>query len=106
MLRPHESLRVSDARWSEAQQFERGCWSESNRRNGWLKLGKRLLLAAARPPQLARIARFGDWYCGDDWNYWWLDAFEGYRALPARLGPALEVGSGPYSNIRLIRRIL
>ena len=103
MHREHESLQVSESRWSEAQQFERGCWAESNRRNGLLKLGKRLLVAATRPRQLARIAEYGDWYCGDDWNYWWLDAFDGYRALPRRVERALEVGSGPYSNIRLIR---
>jgi SAM-dependent methyltransferase len=99
----HETVEVSEARWREAQAFEQGCWDEGNQRNGLLKLGKRLLRAAARPRDLARIVRFGDWYCGDDWNYWWLDAFEGYRALPRHLPRALEVGCGPYSNIRLIR---
>src|SRR5438046_7117366 len=104
MPRAHESLQVSEARWSDAQQFERDCWADSNRRNGLLKLGKRLLLAAMHPARLVRIARYGDWYCGDDWNFWWLDAFEEYRALPRRVARALEVGSGPYSNLRLIRR--
>ncbi len=106
MPRPHESLQVSESRWSAAQEFERSCWAGSNRRNGLLKLGKRLLLATRHPRQLARIVRFRDWYCGDDWNYWWLDAFAGYRALPWSIGSALEVGCGPYSNLRLIGRVL
>ena len=106
MLRPHESLQVSETRWKEAQKFERDCWAAANRRNGLLKLGKRLLLAAAHPLRLARIVRYRDWYCGDDWNYWWLEAFEEYRTLPRRIERALEVGSGPYSNVRLIRRVV
>ena len=106
MLEDHECLRVEEARWRDAQEFERGVWATSNRRNGLLKLGKRLIRAALRPRQLARIVRFGDWYCGDDWNYWWLDAFDGYRSLPRSLERALEVGCGPYSNLRLISRLV
>jgi len=106
MSGPHETLEVSDARWRQAQAFERGCWDSSNRRNGLLKLGKRVLTSLARPRDFARIVRFGDWYCGDDWNFWWFDAFDGYRVLPPHLPRALEVGSGPYSNVRLVRHVV
>ena len=102
MPRPHETLQVSDQRWRDAQTFESGVWAGSNRRNGLLKLAKKWITAMARPRQFARLVRYRDFYCGDDWNYWWLDAFEGYRMLPGAVERALEVGSGPYSNVRLI----
>jgi SAM-dependent methyltransferase len=106
MVRGHERLQVDEARWREAQGFESRVWASGNRHNGPLKLVQRLMLAALRPRQLARIVRLRDWSCGDDWNYWWLDAFDGYRALPRSLGSALEIGCGPYSNIRLIHRLV
>jgi SAM-dependent methyltransferase len=106
MSQPHETLEVSASRWRDAQTFESEFWRSANRRNGLLKLGWKLLRAAREPRRLAQIVRFRDFYCGDDWNYWWLDAFGGYQALPRRLGPGLEVGCGPYSNIRLLSRVV
>src|SRR5262245_59249107 len=94
MTRPHETLHVAEERWRDAQAFERRYWAEGNRRNGLLKLGKRLSLAALHPRELAHILRFRDFYCGDDWNFWWHDAFDGYRALPRVVDHALEVGCG------------
>jgi SAM-dependent methyltransferase len=40
---------------------------------------------------------------GDDWNEWWRDAFDGYAMLPDEVHNAIELGCGPYTNIRLIR---
>ncbi|MEW6157508.1 MAG: class I SAM-dependent methyltransferase, partial [Verrucomicrobiota bacterium] len=42
-------------------------------------------------------------YRGDDWNYWWKTQFDHYRFLPRSVPNALEVGCGPYTNLRLIR---
>jgi len=106
MTRPHETLRVEDARWREAQAFERGYWARGNRRNGLLKLAKRLVLALRRPREFAYILRFRDFYCGDDWNFWWYEAFDGYRMLPRRVDRALEVGCGPHSNLRVLARVI
>lgn len=106
MPQPHETVQVDDARWRDAQAFERRYWAGGNRRNGLLKLGKRLALAALRPRELAHILRFRDFYCGDDWNFWWYDAFERYRMLPKRVDRALEVGCGPHSNLRVIYRVV
>jgi SAM-dependent methyltransferase len=39
---------------------------------------------------------------GDDWNHWWKERFDGYRFLPPHLGTCIELGCGPYTNIRLI----
>ena len=40
----------------------------------------------------------------DDWNQWWYEKFEGYREIPALIESAVELGCGPYTNIRLIRK--
>ena len=39
---------------------------------------------------------------GDDWNRWWRERFDHYRFLPQSLGDCVELGCGPYTNIRLI----
>jgi len=39
---------------------------------------------------------------GDYWNYWWREQFENYSAIPKRLDSAIELGCGPYTNMRLI----
>jgi SAM-dependent methyltransferase len=39
---------------------------------------------------------------GDDWNTWWAEQFNGYQALPKTLENAVELGCGPYTNMRLI----
>lgn len=41
---------------------------------------------------------------GDDRNHWWRQAFDNYSFLPQTVENALEVGCGPYTNIRLIRK--
>src|SRR5262249_17473870 len=39
---------------------------------------------------------------GEDWNAWWKSQFDDYAFLPASVNNALEVGCGPYTNMRLI----
>lgn len=106
MSSEHESVKVSAERWHEAQAFERETWESVNRRNGPLKLAWRMVRSLRDPRQFARILSFRDFYCGDDWNFWWMDAFEQYQCLPRTIGDALEVGCGPYTNVRLLNHLL
>lgn len=39
---------------------------------------------------------------GDDYNAWWKQQFAGYDFLPASVENAIEVGCGPYTNVRLM----
>lgn len=40
---------------------------------------------------------------GDDFNYWWLDHFDGYKAIRGKtFAKILEVGCGTVTNVRLI----
>ena len=43
-------------------------------------------------------------YRGDDDNQWWADCFEGYKFLPPKAENVIEVGCGPYTNMRLVRK--
>ena len=39
----------------------------------------------------------------DDWNFWWAEKFEYYRAIEGRIfDSVLEVGCGPHTNIKNI----
>jgi ubiquinone/menaquinone biosynthesis C-methylase UbiE len=40
---------------------------------------------------------------GDDSNHWWQRQFQDYCFIPKTISSAIEVGCGPYTNIRLIR---
>ncbi|PJE60053.1 MAG: hypothetical protein COU85_00395 [Candidatus Portnoybacteria bacterium CG10_big_fil_rev_8_21_14_0_10_44_7] len=97
---------VSASVWQKAQEHEGYNWVFLNRRNGYLRLLKKFLRALKNPKQIWLYFKFKDFYCGDDWNYWWLKAFDNYRVLPKHFDKALEVGSGPYSNIRLISKLV
>ena len=91
-----ESVRsVSAERWSEAQEWELTLWREGLRKHGW----KQVVW-----PVVAPVLRALNWRraWGDDWNHWWKDRFEGYAFLPSDLGDCIELGCGPYTNIRLI----
>jgi len=39
---------------------------------------------------------------GDDWNHWWAQQFDNFSSVPSKLENALELGCGPFTNIRLI----
>src|SRR4029078_6672552 len=79
----------------EAQQWELAFWKQSQQKHGW----RRVVWPVAAP-----IPRALNWdrAWGGDWNTWWAHHFEDYRFLPQRLESAIELGCGPYTNIRLI----
>ena len=86
--------KVSRQRWLEAQQWERSHWMRTQRlRARYLKnLAWRFLTLMGLVPK----------YRGDDWNAWWRRQFDDYRFLPAEVENAIEVGCGPYTNVRLM----
>jgi SAM-dependent methyltransferase len=96
--RADKSVRnVSVERWLEAQRWELAFWQEGQRKRGWKRLAWAVLAPALRGLNWGRA-----W--GDDWNQWWKDRFDGYRFLPAQVGNCVELGCGPYTNLRLILR--
>lgn len=98
-----EVLAVSQERWAEAQKWENSYWVNGNSHNSILRIARKFIGALRRDPSLFwKYLRYGDFYCGDDHNYWWQKQFDNYSALPTRFERAIEVGCGPYSNIRLI----
>lgn len=52
--------------------------------------------------RLLSAASFVPKYRGDDCNQWWKKQFEDYQFLPSTAHDALEVGCGPYTNVRLM----
>lgn len=71
-------LKVDHERWLKAQEFEKKCWDEA-------------------------------WHLGNDWNDWWFEKFNKYEVLEENLPEdvrIIEVGCGPFSNIRLIESSL
>jgi SAM-dependent methyltransferase len=91
------SDRVGHDRWQTAQAWEREHWLRDQ--EGLAKYGKNYIWRI--------LSLFGrvDKYRGDDRNQWWKESFEGYRFLPPTVENALEVGCGPYTNLRLIRGV-
>jgi len=89
------SDRVPEECWQAAQEWERNHWVNAQRARA--RYGKNYLWRL--------LALFGlvPRHRGDDWNDWWRQAFDGYSFLPATVNNALEVGCGPYTNIRLIQ---
>lgn len=103
----HDSvLSVDEQKWLAAQEFERKCWVTSNQQNSRFQVVVKFLRALKKSPKhFFELLQYRDFYAGDDWNFWWKDQFENYSFLPAQIGKALEVGCGPYTNIRLISKI-
>lgn len=88
-------IKVSRERWADAQRWECTYWTAKDKvRRQWHRaLAWRLLSCLGLKPA----------YRGDDWNQWWCDQFNGYRFLPAQVENAVELGCGPYTNLRLIQ---
>ena len=42
---------------------------------------------------------------GDDWNIWWMRQFDNYAFFPKEIDNLIEVGCGPYTNVRLMRNL-
>jgi SAM-dependent methyltransferase len=85
---------VSQQRWAEAQQWERSHWIKQQK--NLARYGKNVIWRL--------LARLGikPRYRGDDRNYWWSKYFDHYTFLPPSVENAIEVGCGPYTNMRLI----
>lgn len=90
--------RVDRDRWQAAQRWELDLWKRENRAT--TRSHARRLLSSVGLVRLADRA-FG---LGDDWNEWWKKRFGDYSFLPARAERALELGCGPFTNIRLIMK--
>lgn len=84
------SPRVSKERWQIAQGIELANWKKHNTWYG----------AIAR--SFLHVLGLRKGRVGDDWNEWWYEKFEGYRILPDEIENAIELGCGPFTNIRLI----
>lgn len=87
-------VRVDRERWKDAQDWEAGYWKGADR---WMaRYGKSLAWGF--------LARLGlkPKYRGDDWNEWWAARFDNYQFLPENIPAAIELGCGPFTNIRLI----
>lgn len=86
--------RVPEERWQQAQAWEEAHWVDAQRmRARYFKNYIWRLLA---------LFRLVPKYRGDDWNWWWSEKFDHYNFLPRNVENALEVGCGPYSNMRVI----
>ena len=87
---------MDSGRWQQAQAWERDHWIGAQRARA--RFGKNWIWRA-----LSRVGVVPK-YRGDDWNTWWQKAFKDYSFLPPEVDNALEVGCGPYTNIRLIQQ--
>lgn len=105
MPRALEVLAVSEERWRKAQEWESSVWIQANQKNSWLRVVAKFVRAARTPRLLFSYLKFRDFYRGDDWNFWWMRAFDCYQALPKTAERALEIGCGPFTNMRLISRL-
>jgi ubiquinone/menaquinone biosynthesis C-methylase UbiE len=88
---------VDHERWQTAQTWERNHWLRNHK--ALAHYGKNHVW------RLLSLMGIVEKYRGDDRNRWWQQAFDNYTFLPAEVDNALEVGCGPYTNMRLIRRV-
>jgi SAM-dependent methyltransferase len=90
-------LAVDRERWERAQAWELAFWRGAQRKTG----ARRIIYPLVRPLLVALESKRAT---GDDWNLWWRRQLESYRFLPVNLGDVIELGCGPYTNVRLILR--
>jgi len=89
--------RVDRERWQRAQAWERDFWLHEQ--TALARYGKNYLW------RLLSLFGIVEKYRGDDSNRWWKQRFDNYSFLPGAVDNALEVGCGPYTNIRLISEV-
>lgn len=96
MNKSHINTSVPVETWKEAQVWEREFWFREQR--NLKKLGKNYVWKL--------LALFGrvEKYRGDDNNVWWAKQFGNYSFLPSSAENVIEVGCGPYTNVRLVRK--
>ena len=82
--------------WNTAQVWERSFWIREQR--NLARYGKNYIW------KMLSILRIVEHYRGDDDNRWWATMFQNYHFLPKSVENMIEVGCGPYTNVRLIRQ--
>lgn len=87
--------RVSPQRWRQAQAWELDVWKTLDR-SIFSSPPARILLALRHHGNANAV--------GDDWNEWWAQQFDNYAVVPGQLDNVIELGCGPYTNVRLISR--
>jgi len=91
-------VKVDQERWNKAQEWEKSFWLRSQKSKA--KYGKNY----AR--KLLNLLKSKDRkFIGDDWNYWWKEKFADYSFLPPSVENAIELGCGPFTNMRIITQI-
>jgi SAM-dependent methyltransferase len=93
-------LCVSLERWQQAQEWEGAYWRAQHPDRSHVLTTPLKRLTAKVLNKLGQEADLPS--VGDDWNHWWAEQFDQYRALPSRFNNAIELGSGPYTNVRVI----
>jgi SAM-dependent methyltransferase len=88
-------VKVDKQRWQVAQEWEREHWKTVQRAKG--KFGKNVIWKLL---SLSKLTPSGYW--GDDWNHWWKRQFQNYHFLPKNVENTIELGCGPFTNVRLI----
>jgi SAM-dependent methyltransferase len=83
-------IRVDKNRWERAQEYELNAWKKQN---AWFMSAAKYML---------RFLRLSKIVVGDDWNCWWGSQFDNYDFIPKSLENVIELGCGPYTNMRII----
>jgi SAM-dependent methyltransferase len=88
---------VDEVRWTAAQKWEQAFWINTEKRRA--RFGKNLVW------RLLSACGLKSRYRGDDSNIWWSEKFDHYSFLPCRFENAVELGCGPYTNIRHMLKV-
>jgi SAM-dependent methyltransferase len=94
--KPSINTSVAHQTWKVAQVWERDFWFREQK--NLAKYGKNHIW------KLLALFGFVEKYRGDDNNQWWAKCFDNYRFLPPSVENMIEVGCGPYTNVRLVRK--
>ena len=86
--------KVTELRWKSAQEWELLQWQAEQ---GMRQKGFRSFLRLAR----RLVKRILTEELGDDWNHWWAEKFANYALVPEVIEHAIELGCGPYTNMRI-----
>ena len=88
---------VPEELWRTAQDWEREFWLHEQK--SLARYGKNYFW------KLLSLFGMVENYRGDDSNQWWAECFEQYAFLPPSVENMIEVGCGPYTNARLVRKV-
>jgi SAM-dependent methyltransferase len=82
-------VRTTADSWEAAQVEERREW----RRQQTIPY---IIMRAIRRRSIAPQVLF------EDWNEWWKQRFHDYKLVPLKQSTVVEIGCGPYTNVRLM----